>query len=244
MYLSFMVQARIGSQTLLRHAGFARVSARNNSGLPVGFTLFPNFLDTREQCILLASALSQLDALESKRIRKQQKQQRHLHTPSRDSVESVFLPERFYTFQSGHYDSVIRDYREMHLTSWCESEAPGLPQILNRLRAMCPSQNTQTHILHLASTGAILPHIDNVFSSGTWILGVSLGATRVLQIEKTDAVNPHNKLDIALSSGSVYLQRDDVRYHWKHAILPHQSAVGGQRVSVIIRDRQHHSPVG
>jgi len=109
--------------------------------------------------------------------------------------------------QQGHYDNVIRDYREMHLTSWRESETPGLGQILNRLRAMCPSQNIQTHILHLASTGEILPHVDNVSASGTWILGVSLGAPRVLQMETTNVVYPHKKLDILLTSGSLYLQR-------------------------------------
>lgn len=109
--------------------------------------------------------------------------------------------------QQGHYDNVIRDYREMHLTSWCESETPGIARILDRLHAMCPSQNIQTHILHLASTGEILPHVDNVSASGTWILGISLGAPRVLQMETTNAVVPHSKSDILLTSGSLYLQR-------------------------------------
>lgn len=93
------MQARIGSQ--IQQAGFSRVFARHNSGYPTGFTLFPNFLDTHEQCILLASALRHLDSLEGKRIRKLQNQYRSLHPASGDpSMESLFLPEKFYTFET------------------------------------------------------------------------------------------------------------------------------------------------
>ncbi|KAG6334455.1 hypothetical protein ID866_4633 [Astraeus odoratus] len=230
--------ARFCLQVLCKRPAFRRVVARNSTSFPTGFTLFPKFLDAQEQRILLTSALCRLDALESKRVRKLQKQHRLVHPPSNEaSTEDLFLPENCYTFQKGHYDNVIRDYREMHLTSWRESEIPGLAQILNRLYTLCPSGNTQTHILHLASTGEILPHTDNPNSSGTWILAVSLGATRVLHLEGTSAATPP-KIDVPLMSGSVYLQRDDVRYHWKHAVVhPHPSPdhINGQRVSIIIR---------
>ena len=99
MYLRLFMQGRIGSQ--FQRTGFRQVAAGNNSGYPTGFTLFPNFLDTREQCILLASALGQLDSFESKRVRKLQKHRRSLNPPSGDaSVESLFLPEKLYTFQA------------------------------------------------------------------------------------------------------------------------------------------------
>lgn len=94
----------------------------------------------------------------------------------------------------------------MSLSSWPEYEVSGLAPLLNRLRALCPSENTQTHILHLASSGEILPHIDNVSASGGWILGVSLGATRILRMESPDSLESES-FDIALPSGSVYLQR-------------------------------------
>lgn len=48
-------------------------------------------------------------------------------------------------------------------------------------------------------------HVDNVQASGTWILGVSLGNTRVLRLE--NVTDPSDSYELALPSGSVYLQR-------------------------------------
>ncbi|KAI6043134.1 hypothetical protein EDC04DRAFT_2866489 [Pisolithus marmoratus] len=229
------MQTRLCSPALLERVGLRCLSTNYKGDLPPGFALFPNFFDTRERRILLTAALDQLDSLESKRVRKLQKEYRLLHGPSE---ADVFLPERLYTFQKGHYDNVIRDYREMHLSSWGELQTLDLSRILNRLHTLYPSENTQTHILHLASEGEILPHIDNVLSSGTWILAVSLGAARVLHMEEANTHAPR-KFDVLLTSGSVYLQRDDVRYHWKHSLIrPHESMASahGQRVSIVVRD--------
>lgn len=66
----------------------------------------------------------------------------------------------------GHYDGVIRNYRESHVSSWQEIAHP----ILGKLLALMPGNPTlgsvQTHALHLASSGEILPHVDNVEASG------------------------------------------------------------------------------
>lgn len=203
-----------------RHLTFIRAT---NNLLPEGFTFLPMFFDDHEQRLLLTVALNQLDTLESVRVRRLQNDYRS-RNPVSDTipVEGVFLPDRYYTFHEvsiicdpcafgcsslkGHYDNVIRDYREMNLSSWPEYQVPGLAPLLNRLRAFCPSKNTQTHLLHLASSGEILPHIDNVSASGEWILGVSLGATRILRMESPDSPESES-FDIALPSGSVYLQR-------------------------------------
>jgi alkylated DNA repair protein alkB family protein 7 len=93
----------------------------------------------------------------------------------------------------------------MHLTSWPESEIPGLSSSLKRLYSLCPSHDTQTHLLHLASSGEILPHVDNLSASGSWILGVSLGSERVLRME--NPAEAEDSFDILLPSGSVYLQK-------------------------------------
>jgi alkylated DNA repair protein alkB homolog 7 len=81
-----------------------------------------------------------------------------------------------------------------------------LKPILERLYSLCPSQNIQAHLLHLASYGEILPHVDNTSASGSWIVGVSLGAERTLRME-----GPFEGLqrtfDVPLPSGSAYLQR-------------------------------------
>jgi alkylated DNA repair protein alkB homolog 7 len=100
---------------------------------------------------------------------------------------------------------VIRHYREMHLSSWLEDQNPGLSLILGRLQGLYPTSSIQTHLLHLSSRGEILGHVDNIEASGTWILGVSLGAARVLRMESTS--NPEDSSEILLRSGSVYIQR-------------------------------------
>lgn len=105
----------------------------------------------------------------------------------------------------GHYDGVIHNFREMHITKWPENDVPGLSPLLDRLRNLCPSADTQTHILHLGSDGEILPHLDNLQASGTWILGVSLGTERIMRMECTD--DREDSFDVLLPSGSVYLQR-------------------------------------
>lgn len=100
----------------------------------------------------------------------------------------------------------------MHLTSWPEAEFTELTPTLKRLYSLCPTQDTQTHLLHLASYGEILPHVDNISASGSWILGVSLGSERVLRME--GPTETEDVFDVSLPSGSVYLQRYVVTFMW------------------------------
>jgi alkylated DNA repair protein alkB family protein 7 len=93
----------------------------------------------------------------------------------------------------------------MHLTSWPCSEVPELLPILDRLHSLFLPQDVQTHLLHLASDGEIHPHIDNLSASGSWILGVSLGAERLLHLESQNGND--NSFQVLLPSGSVYIQR-------------------------------------
>jgi alkylated DNA repair protein alkB family protein 7 len=100
---------------------------------------------------------------------------------------------------------VIRYYREMHVSSWPEDQNSSLSLILARLQGLYPTSNVQTHLLHLSSKGEILEHVDNIEASGTWILGVSLGAARVLRMVSTS--DPEDSFEVLLQSGSVYIQR-------------------------------------
>jgi len=93
----------------------------------------------------------------------------------------------------------------MHLSSWPVEEFEGLKAILDRLYSLCPTQLVQTHLLHLASYGDILPHIDNISASGSWILGVSLGDERVLRMKEVKGNDA--EFCLKLPSGSIYLQR-------------------------------------
>lgn len=86
-----------------------------------------------------------------------------------------------------------------------ESQDITLDGILRKLLNIFPVDPVQTHILHLASEGEILPHVDNTSASGTYILGVSLGATRMMRVESVDS--GHGSFDVLLPSGSVYVQK-------------------------------------
>jgi len=125
----------------------------------------------------------------------------------------------------------------MNLTSWPTADE-GLKSILDRLYSLCPTQNIQTHLLHLASYGEILPHVDNTSASGSWIVGISLGAERTLRMEGLSEGHP--TFDVSLPSGSAYLQRDFMRFNYKHSVLKenvsNDSRCSGQRLSIVLRD--------
>ncbi|CEL55311.1 Alpha-ketoglutarate-dependent dioxygenase alkB homolog 7 OS=Mus musculus GN=Alkbh7 PE=2 SV=1 [Rhizoctonia solani AG-1 IB] len=227
------------------------------AGLPSSnFTIYPHFLSTEEQEILLKASLAKLGS----------RRRRRRHTSDVSSSESLARPEdiwsgifgtdKDYNFEEGHFDGVIRDYREVTVSAWPQSYPPGLSGILLRLYELIDSGSTthdpglitpphiQTHILHLASTGVILPHIDNIEASGSVIAGVSLGDTRVLRLTQSTVGSESLSFDVLLESGSVYIQRDDVRYKWKHEIPNtadfHGLKVGGgQRISIMLRDKYH-----
>ncbi|KAI0647232.1 hypothetical protein C8Q79DRAFT_614221 [Trametes meyenii] len=242
---------------------FRRLSG--GASLPQDFDFYPDFFTSQEQCVLLKAALRKLDTMESGRSRRRRRDYLRTAIPANDTsglVQAQFLPDELYDFQEvnslarlrmraygffqGHFDGVIKHYREMHVTSWPE-DMPELPPLLHRLRQIHPDQDTQTHILHLASNGEILPHVDNVEASGSWILGVSLGDERVLRLENSSS--PEDYYQLSIPSGSVYIQRwvssvlldqrtspypsDSVRYNYQHAIL--RKADGRQRLSIMIR---------
>lgn len=213
-------------------------------GYPTDMDFYPDFFSPEEQRILLSASLEKLNTNESRKFRRRQREyQASQPALSSSSVNDLFLPDEFYTFEEGHFDGVIKRYREMHVSSW-PADIPGLDRVLSRLRSLHPDEPTQTHVLHLASDGEILPHVDNVEASGSWILGVSLGNMRAMRLESAD--DPSDSFEMLLPSGSVYIQRDTTRYRYKHSILLRGKLGdieygGGQRVSVMIRDRHHNT---
>lgn len=151
---------------------------------------------------------------------------------------------------------MIHDYRERLVEAGpadLEQYRPGVSRLFDKLRPLYPSQDIQMHLLHLATTGEIHPHVDNLEASGSWILGVSLGSPRFLRLE-SEGCEP---FEVLLPSGSVYVQRcvcthalacscslssthrDDVRFNYKHSILKPEttdnSASNHQRLSIMIR---------
>jgi alkylated DNA repair protein alkB family protein 7 len=206
--------------------GRALASLSSNRCLGDGFALHLNVFNEEEQKILLAASLSKLDRAEDGHHRKRRKifeATRAEKLSERLDVNSLFLPDHYYDFQKvtchlnsgrglvltpldqGHYDGVIKNYREMHVSAWPEDQ-PRLSELLNRLRQFHPEEPIQYHVLHLASDGEIHPHVDHLEAFGSWIIGVSLGSERILRLEKetSDRTPAH---DVILPSGSVYVQK-------------------------------------
>lgn len=100
----------------------------------------------------------------------------------------------------GHFDGVIKHYRETRLNQWPDS----LQSVITRIQQLLPSVPIQTHVLHLSTNGEILPHVDNVNASGNFILAVSLGSPRLLRLQNNTTGQTYDQL---LEAGSVYIQR-------------------------------------
>lgn len=131
--------------------------------------------------------------------------QTHCTSLKRHVYRIYSMPIPYFCAFKGHFDGVIRHFREMHLSSWPVEHFQGLTSVLDKLYTLCPTNDVLTHLLHLSSHGDILPHVDNLSASGSWILGVSLGDERILRMKDTD--NEGKVFSLALPSGSVYLQR-------------------------------------
>ncbi|KAF8590424.1 hypothetical protein K439DRAFT_1403449 [Ramaria rubella] len=210
--------------------------------LPADFHFFPSFLDEIEQRILLEAALRKLDITGSRAARRKRDSKcQPMYDAKTPDIDDLFLSGKYYDFEEGHYDGVIMHFREAHVTSWPRNLL--LEPVLLRLHSLLPvvaQADIQTHLLHLASNGQILPHVDNIDASGSCIAAVSLGGERILKMEsETD----RKCFEILLPSGSAYVQRNAIRYSYKHSILPGGREFKGrfvphsQRVSIMLRDR-------
>lgn len=111
----------------------------------------------------------------------------------------------------GHFDAVINHYRETLLSSLPPDSNDEQVSLMKRLYSLLPvpppmdkipPPSTTTHLLHLAPHGQILPHVDNVDASGSVIIGLSLGAERILRLESQG-----HGWEVLLKSGSVYRQK-------------------------------------
>lgn len=129
---------------------------------------------------------------------------------------------------------VISGYRESTLTDWPAlltselndqlrsilarahllilpvSEHPGLtPSLQSHPRLL-------THLLHLSSSGYILPHVDNVEASAGSILGLCLGVERDLVLsQQKPGSSTVDEIRLRLPAGCAYIQR----YNENHSDL-------------------------
>ncbi|GAA5913480.1 uncharacterized protein JCM6883_004401 [Sporobolomyces salmoneus] len=195
---------RSTSSSLLRSC--SRCTRRSYSTPHPSLTLLSSFLSPSEQSLLLSSSLSLLDS--PSRTTSSGRKKRKLWLKSNPGYEverDGFMQDGAYEFEEGHFDGVIRGYREMlvregHFDALLqdkdESRRSELGRVLKKVYALLPptttsetESNSETrsnslldppqhlivHLLHLSSTGRIYPHVDNLEAFGRTIVGVSLG---------------------------------------------------------------------
>jgi alkylated DNA repair protein alkB family protein 7 len=123
---------------------------------------------------------------------------------ARGLYESLVLP----VSESGSpASSTSRSATRTAIPSPSESNAPN-PSGEEDWEPFAAPLQTTTHALHLSPTGRIDPHVDNVDASGSVIIGVSLGAERILRLERKGAENEGRAgWEVLLNSGSVYVQK-------------------------------------
>ncbi|BGP58619.1 hypothetical protein JCM8202v2_006288 [Rhodotorula sphaerocarpa] len=115
-----------------------------------------------------------------------------------------------------------------------------------------PPPHLILHLLHLSSTGAIFPHVDNLDAFGHTIVGISLGGERIMHFKRTEdtaeeaaVADPEagpSEFEVLLEPGSAYIQREPLRTYYTHEVLEGGGwdgrPVGGtQRLSIMLRDR-------
>ncbi|PLW19820.1 hypothetical protein PCANC_12615 [Puccinia coronata f. sp. avenae] len=220
---------------------------------PRDLVLFPRFLNDQEQRLVLEHSLQLLDISIERRPRAR-RIPHQLKVDTSPMARSPFKEEQEYTFQAGHFDEVISGYREMQVAQFLPPpsssslHSSSLQAILTRLQALLPPSTTTTnnrppllHLLHLSSQGKIEPHVDNLHASGNTIVGLSLGSTRVMRLGLPSSPI-HSHIKVLLLPGSVYVQRDSVRYNLQHSIpsndtFKNRRIVGAQRLSLMLRNQ-------
>jgi len=151
----------------------------------------------------------------------------------------LVLKRRRYQFD--HWDGAIKGYKETEKLEWNELNS----KVLQRLRELAFPENTahitSVHVLDLAKSGHIKPHIDSIRFCGDTISGISLLSSSLMRLTMEQ-----NKcfVDVLLPRRSLYVMKGTVRYDFTHEILDETSSyfkgkliARDRRVSVICRNQ-------
>ncbi|KAG9303455.1 hypothetical protein G9A89_013782 [Geosiphon pyriformis] len=150
------------------------------------FLLYPNHFTEYEQNLLVTQSKKKLDRLLGKTL----------------------------SYQNGHFDGVIRGYRECQVSDWIVTGDDVTSEISELLKEkvyefiprVCSTINkwSSVHILDLAEWGGIKPHVDNLEYSGAVIVGVCLISPAVMIFRSVDQSNV--AFSALLEPGCLYLQ--------------------------------------
>ncbi|GAA5993425.1 hypothetical protein JCM10908_002182 [Rhodotorula pacifica] len=176
-------------------------------------TVLPDFLTTDEQSTLLRHSLRLLDSPSRTTSAGRKKRREWIRANSSWDARNGFMGDEAYDWEEAHFDSVIKQYREMLVREgmWDPPEgaeplkdAKELDAALQKIYALLPPSPSSSlgspsnekpasppshlilHLLHLSSKGAIYPHVDNLEAFGRTIVGISLGGERVMRFKRVE----------------------------------------------------------
>ncbi|XP_047500701.1 alpha-ketoglutarate-dependent dioxygenase alkB homolog 7, mitochondrial-like isoform X2 [Penaeus chinensis] len=144
-------------------------------------------------------------------------------------------------YEHDHWDDAIHGFRETERSKWGKASS----KILAKLQEFAfPNQDEKlalVHILDLAKTGVIKPHVDSIRFCGNTICGLCLLSDAVMRL-----VNVEDKtqiVDIMLWRRSLYLMKDASRYNYTHEVLGEKESYFGsvpvpreRRISIMCRN--------
>lgn len=144
-------------------------------------------------------------------------------------------------YEYNHWDDAIHGFRETERSRWGKV-ATG---ILGRVREYAfpekQQQLPQIHVLDLAKTGVIKPHVDSVRFCGNILCGLCLlsdAVMRLVHVKQKDQI-----VDVILQRRSLYVMKGVSRYKYTHEILGENESYFGtepvcreRRVSIMCRN--------
>lgn len=144
-------------------------------------------------------------------------------------------------YEHDHWDDAIHGFRETERSKWGKASS----KILARLQEFAfPNQEEKLalmHILDLAKTGVIKPHVDSIRFCGNTICGLCLLSDAVMRL--VDVEDKTQIVDIMLWRRSLYLMRDASRYNYTHEVLGEKESYfgslpvpRGRRISIMCRN--------
>ncbi|XP_068223241.1 uncharacterized protein [Palaemon carinicauda] len=131
----------------------------------------------------------------------------YLSTEEEEILMSEIEPHlKRLQYEFDHWDDAIHGFREIERGRWGKSASP----IISRMKTYAfPEEEeliSQVHILDLAKTGVIKPHVDSVRFCGNIISGVCLLSDAVMRLVHVD--NKDQVVDVMLPRRALYIMRD------------------------------------
>lgn len=160
-----------------------------------------------------------------------------------DEIEPI-ISRRRYEFD--HWDDAIHGFRETDRFTWNPDNANVFERIRDTAFPKKADIINKVHILDLAETGWIKPHVDSVRFCGNIIAGLSLLTDSVMRFVMEE--NKSVVFDVLLQRRSLYVMKDDIRYKFLHEILKNEESFfdgirveKGRRISFICRNESCES---